>query len=608
MYKSSKFMSIMLVVMLFLTTILPNNVFAGTLDDKTVIIHIKHMIPIDPAFIVEEFDEDEMDIDDFYVESDISSVSENDINAKDYWITTKIGDEITVNADQKVIDKWDSEHTDYQISAESEEYTIEFDEEDFDEEELENVNTIYTEISLYYSPQEIQNEEYIEEITKSSEQSEEATKSVTQKPQNIEVNHVFKAITPFYTDANMLFSEEDDITSGALMYMDDNGALMTNVYRYVENINVTENTLVDYSSKFVEYFSKGGYVVHFPQKVYSDTANNGKITYIYTLTHKNDFKYRELSEEEKRQKEEKIEENEKFAYVSTTIYTVDIEKDGVSYTITGNGEQDDMGITILKVNTKIPVINIPEYFTINGIDIPITEIGQGCFENNTVLEKIKFNKHIDTIGNRAFKGCIKLKNLKLPENLLILGDSCFNGCKQLSIVNIPSTVNMVGDYCFANCSNLLDLNLSSSMDEIPKGMCLNCKNLYDVTVLDSIKEIDKDAFKNCKSIDYIYGMNNVEQISDSAFESCQNLTKVTIKQNTKKINKKAFYNCKKLKKVNIKSQKLKQIGKYAFTKTNKKMTIYVPQGKETTIKKLLRDKKKSKKVKTETLKGKENGQ
>lgn len=67
----------------------------------------------------------------------------------------------------------------------------------------------------------------------------------------------------------------------------------------------------------------------------------------------------------------------------------------------------------------------------------------------------------------------------------------------------------------------------------------------------------------------------VTSIEKNAFKNCKSLKSVTIGKNVKKIGKKAFYGCSNLETIIIKTTKLneKNIGKKAFAKTDKKVTV-----------------------------------
>ena len=109
--------------------------------------------------------------------------------------------------------------------------------------------------------------------------------------------------------------------------------------------------------------------------------------------------------------------------------------------------------------------------------------------------------------------------------------------------------------------------------------------------------IGSKAFANCKKARKITIGDNVTSIGANAFSGCSKATQLTLGKSVKSIGKKAFYNCKKLKKVTIKGKALSTIGKQAFQKTAKKVTVKWPKGLKAKQKNNLKKKLKKAKMK-----------
>ena len=84
----------------------------------------------------------------------------------------------------------------------------------------------------------------------------------------------------------------------------------------------------------------------------------------------------------------------------------------------------------------------------------------------------------------------------------------------------------------------------------------------------------------------------VVSIAANAFKNNTKVTKISIGQNVKKIGTKAFYGCKKVRQLSIRSKQFtdKKIGKNAFAKMGKGMTVRIPKEKYHFYKKLLKKK------------------
>lgn len=96
------------------------------------------------------------------------------------------------------------------------------------------------------------------------------------------------------------------------------------------------------------------------------------------------------------------------------------------------------------------------------------------------------------------------------------------------------------------------------------------------------------AFAGNKNLTSVVIGKNIEIIGKAAFMNCKNLKTVSLGISLNTIEKKAFYNCKKLSRLNIYSSDIRKIGKKAFSKTSKKLTVKIPANKKRTYKKLLR--------------------
>lgn len=89
----------------------------------------------------------------------------------------------------------------------------------------------------------------------------------------------------------------------------------------------------------------------------------------------------------------------------------------------------------------------------------IKDIGEGAFENNSVITDIDFSKtKVSVIRQRAFYNSINLKNVALPIGLTAIMSEAFSG-SAISSLTIREQVNAIGSNCFADCDNLNELNI-----------------------------------------------------------------------------------------------------------------------------------------------------
>ena len=134
--------------------------------------------------------------------------------------------------------------------------------------------------------------------------------------------------------------------------------------------------------------------------------------------------------------------------------------------------------------------------------LPVTRIGEKCFEDHDEIEAVVLPETLKVIGYRAFYGCSKLSDMNLPDSLEqtggwalahtgftsvvfpegfdTLGYGTFYGSRNLETVVLPEGVESIGENTFRGCSKLQSVTIPSAEIEIDiKGFEENSK----VTIL-----------------------------------------------------------------------------------------------------------------------------
>ena len=118
--------------------------------------------------------------------------------------------------------------------------------------------------------------------------------------------------------------------------------------------------------------------------------------------------------------------------------------------------------------------------------LPVTRIGEKCFEDHDEIEAVVLPETLKVIGYRAFYGCSKLSDMNLPDSLEqtggwalahtgftsfvfpegfdTLGYGTFYGSRNLETVVLPEGVDSIGENTFRGCSKLQSVTIPS--DEI----------------------------------------------------------------------------------------------------------------------------------------------
>ena len=147
-----------------------------------------------------------------------------------------------------------------------------------------------------------------------------------------------------------------------------------------------------------------------------------------------------------------------------------LNEDKLSYTVAGIG-------TCTSSEISIP----SEY---NGL--PVTGIGDGAFENCTIIVIIIIPNSVTSIGNNAFKGCTELSSVSLPESVKTIGNSSFEGCAKLIVVIIAEGLESIGENAFANCTSLLTFSIPTTLKNLGTNAFLNCVKLIINTVIEEL--------------------------------------------------------------------------------------------------------------------------
>ena len=130
--------------------------------------------------------------------------------------------------------------------------------------------------------------------------------------------------------------------------------------------------------------------------------------------------------------------------------------------------------------------------TIEGL--PVTNVGQKCFEDCEYIEKLVLPETMEIIQYRAFAGCKNLKEMNIPASLKkILGWSFAH--TGLTSITFPDTFADLDYGAFYGCNNLESVVLSPSVDYLGENTFRMCGKLKSVTIPAAEVEINANAFE-----------------------------------------------------------------------------------------------------------------
>ena len=196
---------------------------------------------------------------------------------------------------------------------------------------------------------------------------------------------------------------------------------------------------------------------------------------------------------------------------------------GDGYKVTGNDESDILVI--------VPA-------THEGL--PVTEIGDGAFSDDSVVQEVSLPESIKSIGNNAFSRCSSLKKINLPSQLTSIGAYAFNGCSSLEKINLPSGILVIQVGTFRNCESLTEVVIGEGIITVLSYAFEDCSALTSVDFPDSLETIGSYAFENCDLLENLIFPDGLREIGKYAFYNCASLTSLTLPDSLESVGSEAF--------------------------------------------------------------------
>ena len=185
--------------------------------------------------------------------------------------------------------------------------------------------------------------------------------------------------------------------------------------------------------------------------------------------------------------------------------------------------------------------------------------------DGSYIKDYKLPKTLKKIGKSAFSCNVLLKELIIPESVEEIGRDLLFFSTEVEKVRFPDNLEVMNDFLCAECWKLKEVNIPSKVREIYGGIFYGClKAPASIAVLpETVEILDGDFCIGIPSIESVVVPPNV-RIMKKAFYGVPNLKKVTIQTNKlTEIGEYAFYNCDNLEDINI-PDGVTRIGNSAF--------------------------------------------
>lgn len=156
---------------------------------------------------------------------------------------------------------------------------------------------------------------------------------------------------------------------------------------------------------------------------------------------------------------------------------------------------------------------------------PVTRIGSGAFQDNTVVTAVVIPASVVRIEDNAFLNST-LASVNIGTGVSTIGASAFNGTA-LAAVTIPSNVESIGDGAFALCTNLASVTIQGNgLLTLGDGAFANTA-VSAFTIPTSLASIGAYTFQNCTALSSITIPSNIVALGYGAFNGCSNLASAT---------------------------------------------------------------------------------
>ncbi len=308
--------------------------------------------------------------------------------------------------------------------------------------------------------------------------------------------------------------------------------------------------------------------------------------------------------------------------VQTSYYPVvwdcennNIAEDGYIYFVE-NGVKYGLKNNQLKIAKQSPLkenFNLSPTVEFNGVNYPVTEIGEYAFYKNSNLKDIRVTNYVTKIGKYAFNDCNQLSNITWVLKGAVEGDKkigveeigicAFAGCTSLNVAGInnptqfelPNTLKSISAGMFQDCSSLQQITISSNIEYVGDSAFVGCSKLIIKCVTaqkppiwsNLWNEDNRPVIWNCNSNNstedgYIfvqissafYGLNKVNKTAILISQELENYPELLFVSNSvdydgvtyqvTEIGENAFANNKQIKTITIMATNIKKIGAGAF--------------------------------------------
>lgn len=269
---------------------------------------------------------------------------------------------------------------------------------------------------------------------------------------------------------------------------------------------------------------------------------------------------------------------------ATTTFNVNIvEKEEYTSGLVFRPNEELTEYKVVGYNGTSSSVIIPRIYN----HLPVKEISNQAFKDNTIIENVTLNEGLVKIGNSAFQSTI-VKSINIPSTVTSIGTAAFYLNDSLDFIYIPSSVKSLGDKALEGVKIIM---LEDSLDKHNYSatfMNPNTSYLYENIDHNYLKQNESYVYYKDTIIKYLESNISevvipstiddtpITKIGDYSFYNHLEITSITLPLSLELIKTHAFH-LTNIEEISF-SSTLKQIGEYAFAYCEKLVTINFNEG------------------------------
>ena len=202
-----------------------------------------------------------------------------------------------------------------------------------------------------------------------------------------------------------------------------------------------------------------------------------------------------------------------FLFALTARIIHDYRLDDNSGVVVAVGSCKFKNCVLIEYDGSESIINIPEYYEVNGEKFGIKEIAREVFRNHSEIVSITMPNQIERVGLFAFQYCPNIESITLSDKIKTLGDSCFWDCSKLTTIHLPESLIKIEPYAFWN-TGIEEIDIPANVTNIGLGAFNKCSKLTTVYIrceqmVKTTKTTAYQTFSRCDRLEKIYVPENL---------------------------------------------------------------------------------------------------